>query len=201
MKILKSLVIILAMAALVAGSTGALFSDQKSIAGNTFATGTLKLTLNKSAGKPFSVSNAYPGYWTNWENMDIYNTGTLPFEAYLTMIKTSGDTVLWDALQIQLETSGGNSICHDGDPGMTNQEKVIYNGNLNAFPVQKLVSSLNYWHLANEGDGSGSPADNIRPGWSERVCQKVGLLSSADNTVQGKSVIFTETVDALQDND
>ena len=196
-KIILSLVTIIVALVTVVGVTYGVFSDQKTIPGNTFATGTLKLTLNKSAGKPFSVSNAYPGYWTGWQHMDIYNTGTLPFEAYMTLSKTGGDDVLWNALQITMKTSGWDSDCTNGDAG----EKTIYNGNANALPASYLVSSLNYWHLANEDDGSGSPADNIRAGWSERVCQKVGLLDSADNSVQGKSVTFTEIVDALQDND
>ena len=195
-KILISLSVIAVAAVVAVGATVTLFSDQKTIPSNTFATGTLKLTLNKSAGKPFSVSNAYPGYWTNWEHMDIYNTGTLPFEAYMTMTMNTGDSVLWNALEIKLETSGYDSTCHNGDAG----EKVIWNGPISSFPVQKLVSSLTYWHLANEDDASG-PADNVRVGYSERVCQTVGLPTSANNGVQGKSVTFTETVDALQDND
>lgn len=197
LNILKSVVTILAMAGLMTAATGAVFSDQKSITGNTFATGTLKLTLNKSAGKPWNVSNAYPGYWTGWEYMDIYNTGTLPFEAYMTATKTGGDDVLWDELRIRLKTSGWNSDCNDNDPG----EGTIYQGKINNFPSHKLVSTLNYWHLANEDDGSGTPPDNIRAGWSERVCQRVGLNNSVGNEVQGKSVTFTETVDAEQDND
>lgn len=204
MKIVKSLVVILAMAVLVAGSTGAIFSDQETIPGNTFATGTLNLTLNKSAGKPFTVSNAYPGYWTGWEWMDIFNgpyppvAGQMPFEAYLTMSKDpSSDYWLWGNLQIKLKTSGWDSNCNNGDGG----EKVIYDGYIKDFPAHKLVSSANYWHLANEGDSSGSPADNIRPGYSERICQKIGLLESAGNQVQGKTVTFTEIVDAEQDND
>lgn len=202
-RIAKSLITIVAVLAIAAGATGAVFSDQGSIPGNTFATGTLELTLHHSAGKPFSVSNAYPGYWTNWEHMDIFNgpfppvAGQLPFEAYMTVSKTGGSTVLWDNLQVNMKTSGWNSDCTDGDGG----ERTIYNGNINAFPVHNLVSTALYWHLANEDDGHASPADNIRAGYSERVCQKVGLLTSADNTVQGKSVTFTEIVDAEQDND
>jgi len=62
------------------------------------------------------------------------------------------------------------------------------------------VSNTAYWHLANEDDGIGPP-DNIRVGYSERICQRVGVDNAADNSVQGKSVTFDEVVDAVQDND
>jgi len=196
-KILTSLAVILAVASVATGATVAVFTDTKQITGNTFATGTVNLTLNKSAGKPFSVSNAWPGYMTGWEHMDIFNTGTLPFEAYMRMVKTSGSTALWNALKIELKTSGWDSDCTNGDGG----ENTIYNGLISSFPVNKLVSSANYWHLANEDDGSGSPADNIRVGWSERVCQRLKLPLSAGNSVMGKSVMFNEIVEARSDND
>ena len=195
--ILASLLIITAVAAVLIGTTGAVFSDQKVIAGNTVATGTLELTLNHSAGKPFYITDGYPGYTTPWEYIDIYNSGTLPFEALMSFDKTSGDADLYDQLVIKLESAGGDSICHNGDFG----EYVIYDGLIKDFTDGTLVSSLNFWHLANEDDGSGSPADNIRAGYSERVCQYIGIDINAGNEIMGKTVEFSEIVDAVQDND
>ncbi len=195
-KILLSLVVVALAGTAVVGATRAYFSDQGSVAGNTVATGTLELTVNESAGKPFSITNAYPGYWSGWEYMDIYNSGSLPFEANMTLSKTGGSGALWNKLLIQLATVGWDSVCNNGDGG----EVMIYNGLVNAFPAQSVVSDISYWHLANEDDGSGPP-DNIRAGWSERVCQRVGVDVSAGNGVQGTSVTFDEVVDAVQDND
>lgn len=201
-KILLSLGIIAAVAAVIVGGTMAVFSDQKKIEGNTVSTGTLELTLNKSAGKPFSVSGMAPGDVTGWEYMDIFNgpfpavPGQLPFEAEMTVNKTAGDAVLWNALEIEMKTSGWDSDCTNGDGG----EGLIYNGLINAFPAGMTVSDIAYWHNANEDDGTGPP-DNIRAGWSERVCQRVKLPSTAGNEVQGKSVTFEEVVDAVQDDD
>lgn len=195
-RIILSLVTIIMALATVAGATYGVFSDQKSIAGNTFATGTLELTLNHSAGKPFTVSNAYPGYTTGWEYMDIYNTGTLEFEAQMSFNKTSGSDALWNKLWITLETSGWDSNCHNGDGG----EKVIYDGYVKNYPSSRVVSDAAYYHLAHESDGHGGP-DNIRVGWSERVCQKLMLHSSAGNDAMNTSVTFDEIVDAKSDND
>ena len=193
-QILMSVLILAALGALVVSGTVALFSDQEVIAGNTVATGTLELTLNHTAGKPFSITEGYPGYTTGWEYMDIYNTGSLPFEAHLTFSKTAGSTALYDALKIKLVSAGADGICNSGDFG----EYLIYDGYVKDFPTQKLISSANYWHLA---DGSGDPADNIRPGYTMRVCQKLSIDLAAGNEIMGKSVTFSEIVDAMQDND
>lgn len=188
--------LILALSAAVVGSSLALFSDQGEVAGNTVAMGTLELTLNKSSGKPFVVSEAYPGWMSDWEFIDIYNTGTLPFEAHMSYQKSAGSMDLYNFLTVELKTSGYDSDCTNGDGG----ESTIYSGLMKDFPAQMLVSDIAYWHLANEDDASGGP-DNVRPGYSERICQKVGVHTSADNTVMGASVEFKEIVDALQDND
>jgi len=194
-QILASAMIIAALGALVASSTVAIFTDQETIAGNTIATGTLALTLNESAGKPYNITGGYPGYTTDWEYMDIYNTGEMPFEAYLSFKKTAGDTVLYDALMIELEEAGGDSTCNTGDFG----ENPIYNGYIKNFTPLTLISHL--WQHANEADGTGTPADNIRTDWSMRVCQKLSIDGSAGNEIMGKSVTFSEIVDAMQDND
>lgn len=194
--ILLSSLIIAALGALAVSSTVALFNDQEVVAGNTVAAGTLELTLNESAGKPFAIVGAYPGYMSGWEYLDIYNTGTLPFEAYMDFQKTSGSTPLYNNLAIILETSGYDSVCHNGDGG----EQVIYSGLIKNYDETTVVSDISYWHLANEDDASGGP-DNIRSGWTERVCQKVGIDSSAGNAIMGQTVVFNEIVNAMQDND
>jgi predicted ribosomally synthesized peptide with SipW-like signal peptide len=196
-QILISVFTLVAIGALVASGTAALFNDQEVIAGNTVATGTLELTVNKSAGKPYSITGGYPGYTTDWEHIDIFNTGSLPFEAHMSFSMTGGDSDLYDVLKIRLETSGSDSICDNGDA----DEHLIYDGHVKDFPTQKLVSKLAYWHLANEDDASGSPADNIRAGYAERVCQKLSISGTAGNEIMGKSVTFSEIVDAMQDND
>ncbi len=195
-KILFSLLVVLTTGVLIANASQAVYSDQGEIAGNVIATGTLELTLNHSAGKPFSITNAYPGYVSGWEHMDIYNTGSLPFEANLTVSQTGGDAVLWDYARIEMKTAGWDSDCTNGDAG----EKTIYYGLAKFFPAGLVASDIAYWHNANEDDLSGGP-DNIRTGWSERVCQRVGVDNAAGNDTQNKSVTFTEIVNAVQDND
>lgn len=196
--IVKSLIVIAAVAALAIGATSAIFSDQESIPENTFATGTLDLTLNHSQGKPFSVTGAYPGYQTDWEHMDVFNgphppvAGQLPFEAFLWLQKTAGSSSLYGTLEIDLYDSGWNSVCGDGD------DVLIYSGNL---------WSITNWQNRtqtsdNDPNAGGTPGnDDIRPGWSQRICQRLRLPSTASNALQGTSVTFTEFVDAVQNDD
>jgi len=198
MKILRSMAIIGIVGTMAVSATGAYFTDQKSIAGNTFATGTLRLTLNHPSGKPFRVQAAYPGYQTGWEYMDVFNgpypaqPGQLPFEAYLWLSRTSGSSSLYEALNIDLYDSGWDSICGNGD------DVLIYSGSLVGINGQahRIQTS------DKDPNAQGTPGnDDIRPGWSQRICQRLTLPTSVDNSLQGKEVVFTEWVDAEQNND
>lgn len=193
-----SLLTIVAVFAVVTGATIAQFSDQGTVAGNTIATGTLVLTLNHSSGKPFSVSGAYPGYQTGWEYMDIFNgpyppvAGQLPFEAYLWVKKTGGSTTLFNALEIDLFDSGWDSTCDNTD------DVQIYSGLLSGIKDQANRTQTS----DDDPNSTGTPGnDDIRPGWSQRVCQRLRLPITAGNSLQGTSVTFDEIVDAMQDND
>jgi len=197
-RIALSLVSIVAALAVVAGVTTAIFSDSKSIVGNSVATGTLKLTLNKSAGKPWAVSGMKPGDVTGWEYMDIFNgpyppqPGQLPFEAYFRLENPVGDIPLYNALEIDLFDSGWDSTCGNGD------DVSVYSGLLTGVTG----SSLRTQTSDNDPNSGGTPGnDDIRPGSSQRLCQRLRLPLSVGNTLQGKSVTFEEWVDAEQNND
>ncbi|KKR06015.1 MAG: hypothetical protein UT34_C0001G0055 [candidate division WS6 bacterium GW2011_GWF2_39_15] len=196
-RILSSLVVIAALGALAVSSTLAVFSDTEIISGNTIATSTLDLTLNHSEGKPFSIENAVPGTMSEWEYADIFNSGDLPFEAYMSFDMTSGAPALWNAVVVELETAGGDGICNTDDFA----ENTIYNGPIADFADETLVSTIDFWHLANEDDASGTPEDNVRAGWTERICQRVGVAEDAPEEAMDASVTFDEIVLTAQDND
>ncbi len=115
MKILKSLVIVFAMAALVGGLTGAYFSDQKKIEGNTVAAGTLYLEVGHGELKPWTISNFAPGYTTEWEQASTTNTGSISGNLAIYTQKTDGDDALYDALNIEVrEGSSEGLVLYDG---------------------------------------------------------------------------------------
>lgn len=110
--ILKSLVIVVAMVAVVAGATSAFFSDRKSIAGNTFSTGNIELSINHGELKPWNVSNFAPGYTTTWEYASVTNVGSIAGNLTITAPQTGGNTNLYNALNIEvrLNSSSGPQL-------------------------------------------------------------------------------------------
>ena len=188
MKILKSLVIVVAMVAMVAGATNAIFTDTDSVVGNTFATGTLDIVVNEGVNKPMSVSNMMPGdSISGW--FDAFNQGSLEAEYWFYIDNVTGNAALRDALTIELKDGGYTGAC-DGP--------IIYSGSLAA-----LIGSGNQTMTSdnNVHAGSTNGGDNIRAGWTQRICQTVTLPESAGNEVQGQTVTFDEVIYATQDMD
>ena len=76
--IIKSLVIVFAVAAIAGGATYALFSDTETSNGNTFMAGTLDLELGGSVQTaPVNLTNMKPGDSTA-VTFDLHNAGSLP---------------------------------------------------------------------------------------------------------------------------
>lgn len=187
-KILISLLTIGLASAMSVGATSAIFTTQDSVVGNTVATGTLQMQINEGANKPINVSNWKPGdSISGW--FDAFNKGTLNAEYWFYAQKTSGDNVLGEQLMIQLRDGGYTGAC-DGP--------IIYNGllkNVGGF-ANKTETSDNNVHAASTPGG-----DDIRAGWTQRICQTVWLPDSADNSVMGKTFTFDEVMYATQNND
>lgn len=127
MKILKSLVIVVAMAAIAAGATGALFSGQGSIAGNTFTAGTLTIDITHGALKPWDVKNFAPGYVTAWEQASITNTGSIAGNLTMSAPYTVGSPDLYNALNIEININGTE----------------VYNGPVNSVNIGTVPVLLN----------------------------------------------------------
>lgn len=174
MKILKSLVIVVAMAAMVAGATSSVFTSSASVTGNTFSTGTLQIRINGQSSIPgFTVTNAAPGDSTSG-SFDINNYGAPWFVGPSTLAaKTltlgaanmTGSPDLYSELQIVVTVNAGGPA------------EQIYNGPLASFVDSDALVS--YYH-----------ANGLIPGSSETVNYTVTLPSGADNSYMGLSTTF-----------
>lgn len=176
MKILKSLVIVIAMVAMVAGATTSVFTSQASVIGNTFATGTLEIRIDGQASiSGFTLTNAIPGSSQNG-SFSLQNYGapwfggpsTLPAKHLkISAVKTAGDDALWNVLTIDgYSTVGWNP---------------------------------NEWHglLKNFTDKEILLSGNELPtGWSMPMSYTVTLPIGADNSLMGKTVTFDFVVTA-----
>ncbi len=75
-RITKSLVMIALVAALAVGATGAYFTDQETVAGNTFTAGKVDIDIRGACSSPQTFSNMAPGVWTAPCEYQIYNQNT-----------------------------------------------------------------------------------------------------------------------------
>ena len=112
-RIIKSMFVIVVVAAMATGATRVVFSDQKTIAGNTFATGTLTIDEGHGALKPWVISGAYPGYSTAFEWASITNTGTLGGNLTTSAVNTGGNALLYGVLKIEVQMPSGTTV-YDG---------------------------------------------------------------------------------------
>lgn len=137
--ILKSLVVMVAVGAIIAGTTQAAFTAQAVVSGNTFSTGTAALMLwidlgsNDSPGnliqtKPnFTDFNGiYPG-WTTTYDAKLKNTGTVPLETSVVSVPVTPHAL---ASQITVEAmlwtdTNGDGIADAGELGASLGSKTL----------------------------------------------------------------------------
>jgi predicted ribosomally synthesized peptide with SipW-like signal peptide len=134
MKILRSLLTIGAVATLAISATGAYFSDNETSNGNTFAAGSLDLTVdgnNNTNTVKFNLSNLKPGDQPHG-SYTLANVGTINGYLDLENISvTSQENGCTGA-----ETAAGDTTCNNPGPGEGELQNVLnlrlfidYNGN------------------------------------------------------------------------
>ncbi len=172
MKILKSLVVIMAMAALVGGTTSALFTAQDQITGNTISSGSVDLVVhNFSGNKPINTSNMAPGQWTPWGRAELYNTGSLPTNVYMYVDNVSGAACPKTNLEVRTGWAGGDETVH-----------LLYNGSLAGITGagNRVETTVN------------PPFDQLNPNISQVIKQRAQLDPSADDPYQNTTCTWDE---------
>lgn len=146
-RILKSLLVIAAVAAVGVGATGAYFSDTASITDNTFSTGVLDVRINGQdsvAGATFSPMA--PGQIGTSQEYQINNYGAPWFAG------SSNLTAKVLTLSANNCQDGGSGLC-----GLLNIKVEVNRG----WPT---------WQVAYDGVLSGlSSADLLAPNWTELI--------------------------------
>jgi len=182
--ILKSLVIVVAVAAVAGGATWAYFTDQAKNTNNTFAAGTLDISVSPTT-QAVKVEKAEPGVWYKWNQMmTVMNNGNIsPLKWKVSSEKVSEtDADFYDLLWVSVWVKG---LTYDENPkiapdGSTINGTEVYNG---------LLKNLNHQFVKN-----------FPSGWSASVWVFTGLDSSAGNNYQGDSAQFNLVFDATQSN-
>jgi predicted ribosomally synthesized peptide with SipW-like signal peptide len=190
LRILKSLLVITAVAAIATGATSAYFSDTETSTGNTFTSGTLDLTVDNQ-NDPLVVhitrsglipyphwSHSYGGQWV------LKNNGNIPgkFSMEIKNIQNLENSC------IEPETTAGDVTCGAG----------IDQGELGGQMFGKWLRNASPWggwgstfSLSNASEGSIVMGDTLNPGDTVPVYLDLEWDTAANNNLaQGDSLSF-----------
>jgi len=197
-RIAKSLLTIIAVAAVAAGATSAYFTDRATISSNTFSTGVLEIRINGLENRAgFNYTNAVPGDVASY-NFSLQNYGlphfagpsTLPAKDLLASVDNqSGDLDLYNALTARLYANAGWGGCSNPgtNPFVAGKGCTVYDGPLSAMSQEDILMATQW----------GVHPDLI-PGNSFSMLLEVELPDTGvdQGSLMGKSAVFDIVVDA-----
>lgn len=181
-RILASIAVLAVAGTIFAFGSLALFTDQETVTGNAFSTGTIDLVATPATAVVTAADMA-PGDQVTAE-LDVANSGTLEFRYSAT--STTTEDVLASELELSIKT--GVTTCDDAN--WTNDGVLIYQGALGSTGVTALFGD------ATQGSQAGDRT--LAAGANEALCLNVTLPLAATNASQGLSSTATLTFDAEQ---
>jgi predicted ribosomally synthesized peptide with SipW-like signal peptide len=172
-KILLSLSVIAAVAAIVIGGTYAYFTFTQTSTGNTFTAATMTMRLNTfdtpTVGPALKAKNMYPGSFAQSAAI-IFNTGEVAFNPEIRLANADDPSGMANYLYLEIWTNG----------------KLWYRDWIKNFP----------------GYTSGKIVlDTIQPGGQQVVAFRLIMVENAPNDLQGKEYSVNVVVTAHQWND
>jgi predicted ribosomally synthesized peptide with SipW-like signal peptide len=185
LRLAKSLLTILAVAAVAVGATGAYFNDEATISGMSFATGTLQITdASPDWSKTVTFTNLKPGDW-NRKWVTIQNTGSLDVD-YLTVNAVNVVDPSGLLGQVKISVSGAvapaDSAFFTDDWG-AGSKVLPWMTNVN------ILDAPSYYRI---------PAGVIHPGESYTLNFDFTVPTTLGNTYQGQSSSFDMVFNAEQ---
>jgi hypothetical protein len=175
--IIKSLIIVIAVAAIAGGATYAgVFSAQDNIPGNTVSTATVVFDAhNFSGNKPIGtipvVGGLVPGQFTSDGRAELYNKSEVPVKIYMYVTGLNGDACGKTNLEVKTGFAGGNET----------ERTVLYNALTNIdSPAERVEVTGN------------PPFVTAGPNITQVIHQRAQLDSSADDSYQGKTCKWDE---------
>jgi len=176
-RIILGLFTILSTAALVAGSTRAVFSASDQITGNIITNGTVTLLAHNFTGnKPIgtTTTSLVPGMWTPEGRAELYNTGTVPVKLYM-YVDNLGGTGACSKVNLQVNTGYSGNYADE-------HARVVFATNIN-----NLVGPTHKVELTGSPPWQSLPAS-----WTQVIWQKAQLDPLADDSYQGLTCTWTE---------
>lgn len=183
LRIVKSLLTIVAVAAIAVGATGAVFSDEALVADNTFSAGTLDLKVNgqDSLTQSYMITNLHPGSWDAAGQVMIKNEGTLKGHAWLEVVNVRN---------YENGVNGPEIAAGDTTPGADE-------GELGQFARLSIERNRAPWGVRygmtqtlDSAPGVRVDLEDLDPGTDLPVFIYGVWVSGNDNIAQGDSVTF-----------
>ena len=178
-KIILSLSFLAFIGVLVAGATQAVWSDSKTIQGNTVSTANVELSLVKGKNtqtvqKPVVSENLVPGDWGEWHHIGVKNVGTVEGTVHMRVVNVQGIVKeICDNTWLQIEV-------HGDSVGSSGEKWPVYNG-----PLKDLEDGI-------ELTGVGVFDPSLPVNWVLVVHQKAGLHPDAPNWTQNRECTWDE---------
>jgi predicted ribosomally synthesized peptide with SipW-like signal peptide len=181
-RIAMSLMTIAAIAVMAIGATGAYFTDQKVVAGNTFTAGRVQIQINGAGAAPQTFTNMAPGVWTAPVEYQIYNLSTsLPVKYYFEDRAVSESVAgYYDKINVIVRHTNAGTPNPAGWP-------IVYNGTLRNLAVNS---------TGTPGIISPTLGTNI----THVFYMQFELDPSAGNVYQGATATADFVFNATQDN-
>lgn len=181
-KILATLAVLFLAGSVFSIASLALFTDQETVAGNAFATGTVDLLATPATAVVTAAAMA-PGDQVT-APLDIANSGTLELR-YSATSTTTEDTL---ATLLNLTVKTGVTVCDDAN--WATDGTIIYAGALGSTGTTALFGS------AVQGTQAGDRV--LAAGANEALCVNVTLPLATGNAAQNVTTTATFTFDAEQ---
>ena len=181
-RILASLAVLAVAGTIFAFGSLALFSDQETVTGNAFSTGTIDLVATPATAVVTAADMA-PGDQVT-ASLDVANSGTLEFR-YAASSTTTEDVL---ASQLVLTVKSGVTTCDDAN--WNADGTVEYSGILGSTGGSAI--------LGDPTQGSQAGDRVLAAGANEALCFNVTLPLATGNTAQGLATTATFTFDAEQ---
>ncbi len=181
-KILATLAVLFLAGTVFSIASLALFTDQETVAGNAFATGTVDLLATPATAVVTAAAMA-PGDQVT-APLDIANSGSL--ELRYSATSTTTENTLAALLDLTIKT--GVTVCNDAN--WTTDGTIVYTGDLGSTTTIALFGS------AVQGTQAGDRV--LAAGANEALCVNVTLPLATGNAAQNVTTTATFTFDAEQ---
>lgn len=176
--IIRSLVVIVGVAAVVSGGTYSFFSATDTISDNMITTASISFSAEGEANgttlaKPINASGLFPGGFSPWARAALQNDSTFPLRYFMYVTNVVGEAC--DEVNLTVATGVEGS---DASERTAN----VYLGNL-----MDLVGEANRELVSNV-----PPFDPAPAGSTQIIQQRAQLDTDANNDVQNESCTWDE---------